>query len=76
MIRNCCSGLNLEKLGEMGLIARDLNYLDAQAKASDRLPPDRYRPLLEEIQLEAERVRSDAEGVHRAANARTQIQSQ
>lgn len=54
----------------MGLITRDLNYLDAQAKASDGLPPDRYRPLLEEIQLEAERVQPDAERARRAANAR------
>lgn len=59
----------------MGLITRDLNYLDAQAKASDRLPPDRYRPLLEDIQLEPERVQSEAERVRGAANARTQIQS-
>lgn len=64
MINNCCSGLNGR------LITGDLNYLDAQAKASDGLPPDRYRPLLEEIQLEAERVQPDAERARRAAHAR------
>lgn len=52
----------------MGLITRDLNYLDAQAKASDGLPPDRYRPLLEEIQLEFSRRQSRR--ARRAANAR------
>lgn len=56
----------------MGLISRDLNYLDAQAKASDRLPPDRHRPLLEDIQLEAERVQGDAERACTPANARSQ----
>lgn len=30
-----------------GLISSDLNYLDAQAKPSNRLPPDRYSPLLQ-----------------------------
>lgn len=46
---------------EPGLIARHLNYLDAQAEAPDGLPPDRYRPLLEESQWEAERVEAEAE---------------
>lgn len=60
----------------MGLISRDLNYLDAQAEASDRLPPDRHRPLLEDIQLEAERVQGDAERACTAANARSKSQTQ
>lgn len=52
------------------------NYLDAQAKASDRLPPDRHRPLLEDIQMEAERVESDAERACTAANARSESGAQ
>lgn len=56
-------------LAGTGQIARHLNYLDAQAKAPDGLPPDRYRPLLEEIQREAERVEAEAERARRAADA-------
>lgn len=33
-----------------GPIAGDLNYLDAQAEATDGLPPDRHCPLLKKSQ--------------------------
>lgn len=61
------------QFGEAGRDASnrwDLNYLDAQAKASDRLPPDRHRPLLEDIQTEAG-VESEAERACTAANAKS-----
>lgn len=51
--------LNSRWLGGETLISWDLNYLDAQTEPSDRLPPDRYSPLL---QLER-RVQTDAEPV-------------
>lgn len=41
-----------KEVGRSGLISWDLNYLYAQAKPSNSLPPDCYSPLLEERQSE------------------------